>query len=137
MDPITTSIIATLPAIASDLVKSSVKDAYDGLKAVIRRKWGEAGPLAKAVEDLEANPKSKGQALVLEERVAEMRAAEDTEVMQALARLVSQLKEANIGGEAVGSINVHIGGGVVQGVVGAREVTVGSMNFGTPQDKRS
>jgi hypothetical protein len=137
MDPITTAIVAAVPALASDLVKSSVKDAYDGLKAVIRRKWGEAGPLAKAVDDLEANPKSKGQALVLEERVAESKAADDTDVMHALANLVSELKEARIGGEAVGSINVHISGGTVQGVVGAREVTVGSMNFGVSQDKRS
>jgi hypothetical protein len=137
MDPITTAIVASLPALTSDLVKSSVKDAYDGLKTVIRRKWGEASPLAKAVEELEGNPKSKGQALVLEEKVAEFKAAEDTDVMRALAKLVSQLKEANIGGEAVGSINVHISGGVVQGVVGAREVTVGSMNFGASHDKRS
>jgi hypothetical protein len=137
MDPITTAIVAAVPALASDLVKSSVKDAYDGLKAVIRRKWGEAGPLAKAVNDLEANPKSKGQALVLEERVAESKATDDTDVMHALANLVSELKEAPIGGEAVGSINVHISGGTVQGLVGAREVTVGSMNFGVSQDKRS
>jgi hypothetical protein len=136
MDPITTAIVAALPALASDLVKSSVKDAYDGLKAVIRRKWGEAGPLAKAVKDLEANPKSKGQALVVEERVAESKAAEDADVMRALAKLVNELKEANIGGEAVSAINIHISGGTVQGVVGAREVKVGSMNFGASQDKR-
>jgi hypothetical protein len=43
MDPITTAIVAALPAMASDLVKSSVKDTYDGLKAVIRRKWGHEG----------------------------------------------------------------------------------------------
>jgi hypothetical protein len=40
MDPITTAIIAALPVLASELVKSSVKDAYAGLKAVILRKWG-------------------------------------------------------------------------------------------------
>jgi hypothetical protein len=137
MDPITTAIVAALPAVASDLVKSSIKDAYEGLKAVIRRKWGEAAALAEAVEDLEANPKSKGQTLLLEEKVADAKATEDTEVMQALAKLVTELKEANIGGEAVGSINVHISGSTVQGVVGAREVTVGSMTFGALPDKRS
>jgi hypothetical protein len=137
MDPITTAIVAALPAVASDLVKSSVKDAYDGLKAVIRRKWGDASALAKAVEDLEAKPKSKGQALVLEEEVADVKATEDAEVMKALAKLVSELKDAKIGGEAVASINIHISGGTVQGVVGAREVTVGSMNFSAPPEKRS
>lgn len=137
MDPITTAIVAALPAVTSDLVKSSVKDAYDGLKAVIRRKWGHDGALSKAVADLEANPKSKGQALVLEEKVAEVKAVEDPDAMQALAKLVTELKEAKIGGEAVANINIHISGGTVQGVVGAREVTVGSMNFAAPPEKRS
>ena len=41
MDPITAAILAVLPALASDVVKAGVKDAYDGPKAVIRRKWGE------------------------------------------------------------------------------------------------
>ena len=60
MDPITSAVVAALPAIASGLVQSSVKDAYEGLKAVIRRKWGDASPVAKSVDALEANPKSKG-----------------------------------------------------------------------------
>jgi hypothetical protein len=137
MDPITTAIVAALPAIASDLVKSSVKDAYDGLKAVIRRKWGEVGPLSKAVGDLEANPNSKGQTLVLEEKVAEAKAVEDPEVIQALATLVAELKEAKIGGEALANINIHVSGGTVQGVVGAHNVTVGAMTFGASPDKRS
>jgi len=136
MDPITTAIVAALPAVSSDLVKSTLKDAYDGLKAIIRRKWGEAGHLPKAVEDLEANPKSRGQVAILAEKVAETKAVEDTDVMQALAKLVAELKEARIGGEAVADIAVHIIGGTVQGVVGAREVSIGSMNFGASQDKR-
>ena len=135
MDPITTAIVAFVAAAESDLVKSSVKGAYDGLKAIIRQKWGGSGSLPKAIEDLEANPKSNGQALLLEEKVAETRAVEDPAVMQALAKLVSELKEAGIGGEAVGSINVKISGGTVEGIVGAREVNVGSMNFGSPDPR--
>ena len=38
MDPITTAILAVLQVIGSEVIKSSVKDAYDGLKAVIRGK---------------------------------------------------------------------------------------------------
>ncbi len=30
MDPITSAILAVLPALASDVVKSGVKDAYEG-----------------------------------------------------------------------------------------------------------
>jgi hypothetical protein len=94
-------------------------------------------PRSKAVADLEANPKSKGLALVLEEKVADAKAVEDPDAMQALAKLVAELKEAKIGGEAVANINIHISGGTVQGVFGAGEVTVGSMSFGAPPEKRS
>lgn len=38
MEPITAAIVSVLPTLATELVKSSVKDTYDGLKAVIRRK---------------------------------------------------------------------------------------------------
>jgi hypothetical protein len=102
MDPITMAIVAVLPTLASDLVKSSVKDAYAGLKAIIRRKWGDASPVAKAVDALEASPKSKGQAAVLAEHVAAVNATADAAVMQALARLVDELKKEGIGGTAVG-----------------------------------
>jgi hypothetical protein len=101
MDPITTAIVAVLPALASDLLKSSAKDAYEGLKAVIRRTWGTASPIAKSVDALEASPKSKGQATVLAENVAQVDAMANAEVMQALGRLVDELKKAGIGGQAL------------------------------------
>jgi hypothetical protein len=132
MDPITTAILAVLPALASDLVKSSVKDAYAGLKAIIRRKWGDASPVAKSVDALEANPKSKGQAEVLAEHVAAINATADAEVMQALAKLVEQLKKEGIGGTDVAPIAVNISGGTVQGVVGAQKVSIDTINFGAP-----
>jgi len=132
MDPITTAILAVLPALASETVKSAVKDAYDGLKAVIRRKWGETAPIAKAVTALEEDPGSKAQASVLEEKVAVTKAAEDPEVLQALHKLVEQMKAQGIGGEAVSKIQFNMSGGVVQGVAGAETVTVTSMNFGVP-----
>jgi hypothetical protein len=132
MDPITTAIIAALPALASELVTSGLKDAYQGLKAVIRRKFGESSQVSKAVEALEADPGSKGQAAVLQEKVTVARASEDPDVMKALAELVNTLKEAKIGGEAVSNIKIAITGGTVSGVIGAQQVTVGSMTFGAP-----
>jgi hypothetical protein len=132
MDPITTAIVAVLPALASDLVKSSVKDAYEGLKAVIHRKWGHTSPLAESVDALEASPKSKGRVTALAEHVATANAMADTEVMQALGKLIDELKQEGIGGEAVARIAINISGGTVQGVVGAENVSIGSMSFGVP-----
>jgi hypothetical protein len=118
--------------IGSEVVKSGVKDAYDGLKAVIRRKWGDTAPISKAISALEEDPKSKAQAAVLEEKVAAAKATEDAEVAQALRELVEQMKTHGIGGKAVARIQFNMSGGVVQGVAGAENVEIGSMNFGAP-----
>jgi prophage DNA circulation protein len=133
MDPITAAILAILPALAADTVKSTVKDAYDGLKAVIRRRWGEAAPIAKAISALEEDPNSKAQAAVLEEKVSAVKATEDAEVAQALHRLVEEMKSHRIGSEAVAKIQFNMSGGVVQGVAAAENVQIGSMTLGTPQ----
>jgi hypothetical protein len=132
MEPITSAILAALPALATDTVKSTVKDAYEGLKAVIRRKWGDTGPITKAITSLEEDPNSKAQAAVLEEKVLAAKAAEDAEVVQALHGLVEQLKTHGIGGEAVARIQFNMSGGVVQGIAGAENVQIGSMTFGVP-----
>ena len=132
IDPITAAILAVLPALASDMVKSGVKDAYEGLKAVIRRKWGDAAPITKAISAIEEDPTSKAQAAVLEEKVAAVKATGDAEVGEALHQLVEQMKTHGIGGEAVTRIEFNMSGGVVQGVAGAENVQIGSMTFGSP-----
>jgi len=132
MDPITTTILAALGVMGSEVIKSGVKDAYDNLKAVIRRKWGETAPISKAITAIEEDPQSKAQAAVLEEKVAAVKATADAEVAQALHKLVEQLKTNGIGGEAVARIQFNMSGGVVQGVAGAENVQIGSMTFGAP-----
>jgi disulfide oxidoreductase YuzD len=132
MDPITTTILAALGVIGSEVIKSGVKDAYEGLKAVIRRKWGEGAPISKAIAAIEEDPNSKAQAAVLEEKVGAVKATEDAEVLQALHQLVEQMKTHGVGGEAVAKIQFNMSGGVVQGVAGAENVQIGSMTFGAP-----
>ena len=128
MDPITTAIVAALPALARDMVSSAVKDAYAGLKSLIAKKFGARSAVAKSVEDLEAHPKSQGRAKVLSEEVDKTDASSDAEILAAVNKLVGALSNA---GQATGGakIDVKISGGQV-GVAGARNVTVGSMNVG-------
>jgi hypothetical protein len=132
MDPITAAIMAVLPALAADTVKSGIKDAYDGLKAVIRCKWGDAAPISKAIAAVEEDPQSKAQAAVLAEKVRAVKADEDADVLQALRALVEQMKTHGVGGEAIAKIQFNMSGGVVQGVAGAGTVTIGTQSFGTP-----
>ena len=131
MDPITTTILAVLRTIGSEMAKSGVKDAYEGLKAVTRRKWGETAPISTAISAIEEDP-SKAQAAVLEEKVSAVRATDDAEMTKALHQLVEQMKAHGIGGEAVARIQFNMSGGVVQGVAGAENVHIGSMTFGAP-----
>jgi hypothetical protein len=132
MDPITTTILAALGVMGSEVIKSGVKDAYDNLKAVIRRKWGETAPISKAITAIEEDPQSPAQAAVLDEKVAAVKATADAEVAQALCQLVEQMKTHGLGGEAVARIQFNMSGGVVQGVAGAENVHIGNMNFGSP-----
>src|SRR5262249_39592126 len=96
-DPITTAILAAIAAAASDVVKSSVKDAYNGLKSIIGQKWGPTSAVTKAIGALEADPRSKGQAAVLAEKIEQAGVAEDPDVRLAVAALVAELKKANAG----------------------------------------
>jgi hypothetical protein len=86
MDRITTAIVAALPALATDMVSGVVKDPYAVLKSLILRKFGATSAVAKSVEDLEANPKSQGGAMVLSEQVGEVRATSDPEIMTAVTK---------------------------------------------------
>ncbi len=133
MDPITTAIIAVLPTLASDTIKAGVKDAYDGLKAVIRRKWGDTAPISKAISAIEEDPGSKAQGGVLAEKISEVKATEDADVLQALQHLIEQMKTHGVGIEPLARIQLTISGGTVQGVVAAENVTVATMNFGAPE----
>ena len=133
MDPITTAIVVALPALASDIVSSAVKDAYAGLKSLIARKFGATGAVAKSLDDLEANPKSKGQAMVLSERVTEANAQADAEIVAAVKTLVEALAKANAAPPGV-HIEATMTGGVA-GVVGAQNVSIDSLNVGAPKPR--
>ena len=135
MDPITAAILAVLPALASDTLKGAVKDAYDGLKAVIRRKWGDTAPISKAVDALEADPGSKAQAAVLSEKVEQTKAANDSEVIDALKALVAQMETHGMKPSAGADVQFTMTGGTVQGVAGAGSVEIGTQTFGTPPNR--
>lgn len=124
MDPITVAVLAALPALASGLVK----DAYEGLKTVIRRKWGETDPLSKAVKALEEDPTSNAQAGVLAEKVKAAQADKDPDVVQALNHLVERLKDQSMTIPHAGTnVQLTMSGGIIEGVGAAGYVYLGNM----------
>ena len=106
------------------MVPSSVKEAYAGLKSIIARKFDAASAVVKSIDDIEANPKSKGQATVLSERVAQANAAADAEIIAAVEKLVDALAKVN-----AAPTNVHVEATMTGGVAGAQNVSIGSMSI--------
>jgi hypothetical protein len=111
MDPITTAVLEAL----GKLAEPAVKDAYEGLKAYLVRKFGKPSEVVKAVETLEAKPDSAGRRATLAEEIVSAGAARDAELLK-LAQAVMEAARAAQGGTQV----VH------QRVVGDRNIVAGT-----------
>jgi hypothetical protein len=138
MDPITiivSALVAGAAAGATSVAEQTLKDAYAGLKALIRRKFGDKGDVDVAVEQVEKKPDSPAWKEVLKEELAGAGADQDTEVLQAATDLLallqpkkavdsSQTATANHGSAAatgrgaaaVGNGNIQLTGDIQGGV---------------------
>jgi hypothetical protein len=127
VDPITlivTALVAGVAAGATSVAEQTVKEAYAGLKDLIRRRFGDQGDVALAVEQLERNPDSSARQELLREELASASAGQDADVLQA-ARDLLALVRPNIdtsqtatgrGAATVGDGNIAITGDVQGGV---------------------
>lgn len=116
MDPVSlllTAIVSGAAAALEPTAKSAVKDAYEGLKHLIRKKWGGI-----SLETVEQNPKSEPRREVLKEDLEKARVAHDEEVLAKAQELIRAVKEhapqaAQAAGisiadlEAGGSVNIR------------------------------
>jgi disulfide oxidoreductase YuzD len=95
MDPISTVMLAALvagvTAGAADVGQKAIVDAYEGLKTIIKRKFGAQSDLAPAISSLENKPDSEGRQATLAEEVAAADAAQDEEIMAAVQALQDML----------------------------------------------
>jgi len=96
MDPITAAIVAALSAGAisglTDTAKKVIGDAYDGLKALLKKKFGNQSEVVKSVENLEAKPESPSRQGMLQEEVQAVQADQDPDLRQAAQALLEQIK---------------------------------------------
>ena len=102
MEPISTAIIAALFAGAADDIieagKQAIVDAYNGLQELLRKTFGDDSRVVKAVAELEEDPDSPVNQLVLRERVAAVKAYQHPKLVAAAQALLDQIK-AQPGGE--------------------------------------
>jgi uncharacterized iron-regulated protein len=98
MDPdtLTTALLAALAAgadsAAGDVAKKAVVDGYDGLKALLKRKFGNDNSVSKAVDALESDPDSQGLKMVVGEKIKASKATDDPDVLAAAQALLDQIK---------------------------------------------
>ena len=118
MDPISTAIVAALTAGAvSGATKAgeqAISDAYNSLKELLKKKFGARSKVAKAVKELETNPKSKARKAVVSEEVAVAKADKDKDLIKAAKSLLNIIKSKPGGDQivqmAMGDQNIQISG---------------------------
>lgn len=97
MDPVTTAIMAAIAAGVTggltDVGKQALVDAYDALKSLLKKKFGERSKVVNVVQDLEDEPDSSGYKAVLQEQISKTKADEDAELLQAARAVLAQIKE--------------------------------------------
>jgi len=97
MDPATTmTVLNALKDGAIEILKptaqQAVKDAYESLKKLVLRKFGNKGSLEPALTTLEGKPDSENRRLVLQEELASTGADRDQEVIQQASDLLVILR---------------------------------------------
>lgn len=119
MDPITAAILAALGAGAlkgvGKLGQDVLADAYEGLKKLLRRKFGDQSDVAQTVASLEDRPDSTARAAMVAEAVSDAKATDDPEVLAAAQALLEQIEKLPGGDKVVqqvtGSSNVALAAG--------------------------
>lgn len=96
MEPITfTAIVAALSAGVvsgvSEVGKSALVDAYNGLKATLKRKFGDDSEVVKAVDTVEDEPDSDWRQGMLKEKLERAGVDQDPEIREAAEELREQV----------------------------------------------
>lgn len=110
MEPITlilTALVAGAAIGAPTVGKEMIQDGYQGLKAIIKRKFGDNQAAVTALEQYEAKPEV--WKAPLKDALQESGAVEDEEIIQAAQQVMAV---ANPEQAAQGTYNVQIKGNV-------------------------
>ncbi len=122
MDLIYSAIIAAL----GKLGEHTIKDGYEALKALIKRKFGQHQDLNEAIQKIEDKPDSPGRRETLKEEINAAKVDQDEEIVKAAAALLEKLK-ALPGGQQIiqqtvtGNQNIVSGTGDVIVTIGQRK----------------
>src|SRR3954454_3817299 len=96
MDPVTTAIVTAITAGvatgSTDAGKKAIVDSYEGLKALVKKKFGGNSEVVEAINKLETRPDSAGRREALAEQIREIKAAEEPDLKAAAMSLLELIK---------------------------------------------
>jgi DNA-binding MurR/RpiR family transcriptional regulator len=124
MEPITIAVIAAL----GKMSEAAIADGYQALKALLKSKFGEQSDIAVAAEKLEQDPQSQARKAVLDEEARKVEASKDDDLREAVDNLLTRLSEAGVKVEVTVRDQA-----TAQGVIGAGNVNIENMSFGSPK----
>jgi Het-E N-terminal domain len=107
MEPVTTAILAAIAAGATagltDTAKTAIGDAYAGLKALLKQKFGGDSKMVEAVEKLEKDRDSAGWKETVGKEAAKAGANQDQELITAAEAVLAKLQELPAGQQHIQS----------------------------------
>jgi len=96
MDPVTAAIIAALSAGAAsgatDVAKKAIVEGYEGLKGLLKKKFGSDSEAADAIEKFQDTPDSPKRQETLVQELKAVNAAGDPELLRAARSLLELIK---------------------------------------------
>jgi len=131
IDAIVSALSAGAASAATDASKKAVADAYDGLKSLIRRRFGAGSEAAAAIDKLEAKPDSEGRRQTLAEELSTVQAGSDRELLSAAQALLDLVRALPPGGQ---NIQNAAGQGIAQASGAGASATVTFGNFPSKHD---
>jgi hypothetical protein len=130
MDPVTLAIVAAvtagITASAGKVAEKAVLDAYEGLKGLIKKKFGGDGQVPKAIADLEGEPDFKPYQEGLKQRIEVAKVHNDPEILKAAQALLDLLQDKPAGAQAIQHVQ-HVYGdySAAAGPYGTATVNIG------------
>jgi hypothetical protein len=133
MDPISlaviTAIVTGVTAASGKIAEQAIVDSYNGLKSLIKRKFGDQSEVAKAIEGVESRPDSDARKATLKEEVELAKANDDAEILAKAQELLDKIKQQPGGVQQVQQI--ASGSYIAQASHGGQA----SVNINQPKDK--